>query len=166
MNAATILRPDAPTLQLHTASDADMFDQAQALNRESPRHLVARAVRGRKCATSTGFFSEVGAAWQLPPHFGDNWDALVDCLSDLRWCLAGAYIMVVQQAMDLLQHESIDQFKTFTQAMDLVAQRLARGVPDRPPATFRVILHAEPRDESRLKARLQAALERPEPKKA
>jgi RNAse (barnase) inhibitor barstar len=30
---------------------------------------------------------------KLPPHFGDNWDALADCLRDFEWLKSKGYVM-------------------------------------------------------------------------
>ena len=32
-----------------------------------------------------GFLAAVAAALHFPAHFGHNWDALADCLTDLSW---------------------------------------------------------------------------------
>lgn len=30
---------------------------------------------------------------KLPPHFGENWDALADCLRDFEWLKAKGYVL-------------------------------------------------------------------------
>lgn len=30
---------------------------------------------------------------KLPPHFGDNWDALADCLRDFEWLKSEGYVL-------------------------------------------------------------------------
>jgi hypothetical protein len=30
---------------------------------------------------------------KLPPHFGDNWDALADCLRDFAWLQSKGYVL-------------------------------------------------------------------------
>ena len=34
-------------------------------------------------------------AFQLPPHFGENWDALTDCLMDLSWLPGLRWVLLV-----------------------------------------------------------------------
>ena len=41
-----------------------------------------REVRGSRCGTLQGLFTEWAAALEFPDHFGHNWDALADCLRD------------------------------------------------------------------------------------
>lgn len=42
-------------------------------------------LRGKRCQTDDSFFAEISASFQFPPYFGNNWNALNDCLSDLGW---------------------------------------------------------------------------------
>jgi hypothetical protein len=61
-----------------------------------------RTLRGSKCEHSTGFFDEICAALKFP-YFGENWDALDDCMSDLLWLAPGAgYVLWVRDAELLL----------------------------------------------------------------
>jgi len=38
---------------------------------------------------------------ELPASFGDNWDALADCLRDLRWMPAWGYVLLFEHADEL-----------------------------------------------------------------
>lgn len=38
---------------------------------------------------------------KLPADFGDNWDALADCLRDLRWIPSWGYVLLFDHADDL-----------------------------------------------------------------
>ena len=51
----------------------------------SPKEIAAgeaRQVRGRKMTTKAELMNEMAAALQFPAYFGENWDALNDCLRD------------------------------------------------------------------------------------
>ena len=41
---------------------------------------------------------EIAAALRFPDWFGQNWDALEDCLTDLSWLDADACVLVFEQA--------------------------------------------------------------------
>lgn len=41
----------------------------------------------------------------FPGYFGDNWDALEDCLTDLDWCLASQYLIVYTNTDVLAKNE-------------------------------------------------------------
>jgi RNAse (barnase) inhibitor barstar len=44
-----------------------------------------------------GFLKAVAKALQFPHHFGSNWDAFEDCLTDLSWIEAGGYILLFKK---------------------------------------------------------------------
>ncbi len=43
---------------------------------------------GRQIASKAEFLAACAAAMQFPGYFGNNWDALEDCLRDLAWAPA------------------------------------------------------------------------------
>ena len=42
--------------------------------------------------------SGLAQVWSFPSHFGQNWDALVDCLSDLSWIVGSQFALVIHNA--------------------------------------------------------------------
>ena len=43
-----------------------------------------------------GFLNAAAKALHFPNHFGSNWDAFEDCLTDLSWLEAGGYVLLFQ----------------------------------------------------------------------
>ena len=62
----------------------------------------AAYLRGKRCKTRAGFFREISAAMQFPDYFGENWDALEECLRDLNEWLSFQAIVVVIDDYDRL----------------------------------------------------------------
>jgi hypothetical protein len=83
--------------------------------------------------TQSGLMDEWAAAAQFPPHFGGNWDALRDALSDLP---KGGTFLVLGAEL-LLQDEAPAAFETLLAVLRAVQQDLA-------PRPFQVVLQAEP----------------------
>ena len=47
---------------------------------------------------------ELARVFRFPDYFGDNWDALDECLTDLEWLPARGYVLRVQDAGRLWRH--------------------------------------------------------------
>jgi hypothetical protein len=101
---ADLLRPGPPSFHLTDANHTDLGATTYALAREQPTTAVRR-LRGTRCRTATGLFDELAAALQFPAYFGGNWNAVRDMLSDLRWVPADAYLLIVEDADELLADE-------------------------------------------------------------
>lgn len=75
---------------------------------------IADSVRGsaldfsriglRGVSTKEALMSVLHGALGLPAGFGENWDALEDCLSDLSWRGAPGHVFVFE-ALDSLPHD-------------------------------------------------------------
>ena len=52
-----------------------------------------------KVKTDKDLFSIVFTAMQFPEYFGNNWDALDECLGDMDWLPADGYLLVLHDAI-------------------------------------------------------------------
>jgi hypothetical protein len=73
-----------PWIHVVSSDVAALTDWATAARERTPS-LVVRFLRGSKMKTERGLFDELSAAFQFPYYFGDNWDALDECMADLSW---------------------------------------------------------------------------------
>ncbi len=80
---------------------------APGLTPEEATRLVAaltaggvhgRVLEGASLKNKADLLSAVAAAFQFPGHFGNNWDALVDCWSDMVWLPSKGYVGVLLDA--------------------------------------------------------------------
>ncbi len=83
--------------------------------------------------TRRGLMTEWAAAVPFPPHFGGNWDALRDALSDLPE--GGTFLIL--DAEQLLQEAPPGALPLLLEVLGAVAGDLA-------PRVFRVILQVAP----------------------
>jgi hypothetical protein len=63
-------------------------------------------------ATTVLGLAVLAAAFEFPSYFGQNWDALIDCWSDLYWLPARGYVCVLLNAdafaaADAATHETL-----------------------------------------------------------
>ena len=101
-----------------------------------PERLDPKAVQARAKSAGFAFFhvdgknitrkeqlmNHAATAFHFPNHFGNNWDALEECLTDLEWIDADGYVIYYDH-IDGLLAEHPDQFETLVEILrDSVAQ--------------------------------------------
>ena len=74
--------------------------------RSSGAEAVAEAVRGsplsfariglHEAAGKRALMARIAANLGFPDGFGENWDALEDCLTDFSWCDAKGHVLVFE----------------------------------------------------------------------
>ena len=78
-------------------------------------------IDGKNIARKEQLLNHVATALRFPEHFGNNWDALEECLTDLEWVDAEGYVIYYDHIDGLLGAHP-DQFETFVEIVrDAVA---------------------------------------------
>src|SRR5215831_1290174 len=113
MDLHRLMKTDGHWLHSVIAAPADLSNQVRALEQKSTKGLAARFVRGRRASTKSALFDECAAALQFPLYFGENWDALNDCLGDLDWLDVEAFVLVIADASQLLAKAPAEECKQF-----------------------------------------------------
>jgi RNAse (barnase) inhibitor barstar len=122
---------------------------------------VVRIVRGPKMRIEPHFFDEVSAALQFPYYFGENWDALDECLNDLDWLPGNAYLIIVSDASSMLS-EDPGQLDTLVKVLKRTCAEWAAGrIEGKPwdtaPTPFKILLHCSPGEQDQMTRRYEAA---------
>jgi RNAse (barnase) inhibitor barstar len=65
------------------------------------RGIVSVQMDGRTARTKEELLRQLGEALRFPEYFGQNWDALDDCLRDMEWLPAAGCVLVVRNAREL-----------------------------------------------------------------
>ena len=60
------------------------------------------------CHDKPELLRRLAISLQLPANFGHNWDALADCLRDLRWIPAWGYVLLFEHADEFRQAAEAD----------------------------------------------------------
>jgi len=130
------------------AGESEVCDALWALERSSEKRTVCRVIRGHKATTKSAFLDECAAAWQFPCYFGENWDAFEECLTDLRWLPAEAYVFCVTRAVHLLEKEPSDQQQQLLMVLQGIAKEWGQSTPSRPARSrFGLVLDTNPKRE-------------------
>ncbi len=109
------------------------------------QRVVVRILRGHRCATSQAVFQEWAAALQFPYYFGENWDALDECLTDLEWLPGSCYVFFVMR-LDRVLPGLDDEFNIFIDVLREAHQEWKipnRYNTDWPAAPFTLVFHTE-----------------------
>ena len=128
-----------------------LYDRLLAVASDSSG-LVVRFLRADKTSDVRLWVNEVSAALQFPPYFGDNWNALEECLTDLSWLPGEAYVLAVLGCDSVLQsRDSGELLEAFVVTVDRVAREWekARGIGEKwaqAATPFHCLLHFETRD--------------------
>ncbi|MGI9104312.1 MAG: barstar family protein [Terriglobales bacterium] len=146
---------EPPHLYLSVARPKEFAEYALTLNNEKHCDLAIRVVRGTKMRRVSDLYDEFAAALQFPEYFGENWDALEDCLTDLEWLPATGYVLFVSNALDVLGDEPDKQFEIFISVMFTVCEEWARATIPKP---FHVLFQCEEGDIKSLRNRAQTML--------
>ncbi len=101
----------------------------------SEPHAALRHLRGTKMRTLQALFDETAASLQFPPYFGENWDALDECLNDLDWLPVGPCTLLLLDTQHLLDRAEPADRATLAEVLKAAAEAWNGSRP------FHVILH-------------------------
>lgn len=127
------------------------------------RHSISvRWLRARLTRTIDGLHQEMAAALQFPSYYGNNWDAMRDCLRDLTWCDAPSHLIVFWGCDELLADEPTNQLQTFGRqfrgfATELMEPYQFSDAFTRPVTAFHVLFQCSLNAKEETAARLGAA---------
>jgi hypothetical protein len=160
MDVERFLHAKAPHLHLLVATPSTASDLMWSWQQTEGKRVAVRALRGNKMATAARLFDEFAAALQFPYYFGENWDAFDECLRDLEWLEADAYVIVITHAQQVLDCEPPEELQLFFKLLEATAREW--GDPKEhdskgPPKPFHVVLQCTEEEVPAVKARLKAA---------
>lgn len=81
------------------------------------------------CEDKTGLLARIAAALDFPDWFGHNWDALADCLDDLEWLPADAYVILFENVTEAAPTLSVDLATALSIFADAADDWALLGVP-------------------------------------
>jgi RNAse (barnase) inhibitor barstar len=147
MQEHLLFDPDGPALSVLAATPHTVANYLMAWMPAHPQWDILR-VRGKKSVDDKRFFDEVAAALQFPFYFGENWNAMWDCITDLNWLRGLSYLVIFDSAEYLLS-ESDRGFQVLIKEL-IDAHTLWQGVSadfgggDRRPIAFQSVLACDP----------------------
>lgn len=158
-SSAHLIQADEPWILKSTVNG----DNARALEQTlADDGVTARVLSGTRARTTRELMDEFASQLEFPEYFGHNWNALADCLTDLSWLNGLAYVIAIDQAGYLLEHEPENTLILFLRLMNDVCEQWAAPVNlgedwDRPATPFHLLLCDSPEHFSAFRARIGAA---------
>lgn len=138
-------------------ADRDALAQLQLdLQRVAPGAAVVR-IRGSRSRTLAGFFEESAAVLQFPWYAGPNLRAFADCLLSLGWLPGTAYVMLIEDAPQLLCEVDDHNLAALSAVLAQAHDAWERSTPTAPGRPFKVVFHATEAERDALARRLAAA---------
>ena len=96
-----------PPFLLKSPLDISEFeDWMNGLRSGNERYVVV--LRGERMQNFESLFQEIAAALQFPYYFGNNWNALDECIKDLGWLPVKIFIIGISKSELILSQESND----------------------------------------------------------
>lgn len=134
-----MLEVNGTWLYIAETDPASLTDQMSVINSSV---ACVRFVRGRWMTDASELFHEWAAALQFPYYFGENWAAFDECLADLEWLQANAYVIVVLDAGYALPDD--EDLLVLLKILGRVATGWSEADEFRPARPFKVILQEAP----------------------
>ena len=103
------LSPNDPPVIFMPENEANNFVYGLQCD---PNGGAVRVIRGWKCSDYAALHNEVAAALQFPGYYGENWDAMDECITDLDWMPAQWYLIHVN-GIELVLPGDEKGFNTF-----------------------------------------------------
>jgi RNAse (barnase) inhibitor barstar len=89
----------------------DLLDSSPAF----PPHVFVAEIDGAKARTFRSFYPRIAKVLLFPDYFGNNLDALMDCLCSLEVVGKQEVVLLILNAKDLLSREKKDKKEALLQ---------------------------------------------------
>jgi len=101
------------------------------------RGLGVFRLDGAQMVNQDKLFREFKAKLHFPEYFGENWNALDECLADLDWLDQSGYLLVIESGDLLLRDEETGVREMLDKLLGDLSEEWADADP---PVIFRTVL--------------------------
>ena len=128
------------------SADAEGFRTPMLLDRLRVEELMEAAklrglgvfrLDGAQMVNQDKLFREFKAKLHFPEYFGENWNALDECLADLDWLDQSGYLLVIESGDLLLRDEETGVREMLDKLLGDLSEEWADADP---PVIFRTVL--------------------------
>lgn len=97
----SILSSDKPKGVYWLKAHADVAELARQIR---AKKMAFFHLEGQRIEKKEQFFNHASVAMKFPSHFGANWDAFYDCITDFEWVEAKGYCIYFDHTDSFTQH--------------------------------------------------------------
>ncbi|MEU0142028.1 barstar family protein [Streptomyces albidoflavus] len=128
------------------SAGAEEFRTPMRLDRLRAEELVEAAnlrglgvfrLDGARMTNQAKLFREFKIKLQFPQYFGENWNALDECLADLDWLDWGGYLLVIESGDSILCDEEMGVREMLGELLENLSGEWSDSDP---PVIFRTVL--------------------------
>jgi RNAse (barnase) inhibitor barstar len=93
---------------VHFINNSDLDLELLSYRSEFDKKGYVFSEKNISCVSSEHkLFESVSEAFKFPDYFGNNWDALYDCLTDMSWLPAKGYVLLLYESKNLWANDPI-----------------------------------------------------------
>lgn len=127
---------------------------------EIPKNVLLIELSGSAMTDLNGLYQELSTKLSFPRYFGENFNALDECLNDLDWLSADGYLLVIKNSDFLLKDESDEILEGFLSILSHAGEEwslpVAKGSTlDRNGVPFHTLLEIDKDDTCGIAPRLK-----------
>jgi len=104
---------DPETSGVYLLEESPSVEHLEKLTSE--RSLAFFHLKGQEIRDKDQFLNQVALVLSFPEHFGNNWDAFADCLTDMSWHETDGFVILYDHFDLLAEHSPRD----FEMALDI-----------------------------------------------
>jgi RNAse (barnase) inhibitor barstar len=93
-------------------------------------------LNGARMQSQSDLFLEFKEVLRFPDYFGENWNALDECLADLEWLDLRGYLLVIEYGDLVLCREKIEVRNMLKELLRDISREWASATP---PVLFRTV---------------------------
>lgn len=115
--ASHISSPETPSFHFVSQTAVDTAALENAAREDSFSYFLLDV---SSVSSSWDFFALLAKAMKFPNYFGNNWDALHDCLTDMSWNISSGNILAISNA-DSLFALKLEEFEVLVGVLEEAA---------------------------------------------
>lgn len=152
MKQETFDNIEQPFILKSTLSTSNFDDWINGLRSGDNRKFVA-VLRGERMKDMNSFLQEIAAALQFPHYFGNNWNALDECIKDLSWIPANTFVIGISNSESILSQCSAEDRQAFGELIRETCESWSQPYDEdkewgRPGRPFHIVMQCQ--DEKQL----------------